>query len=70
MTAHPALAAQLGAEPPAALHTLSAENAEHLAKVLRKARLTQSAEIAHALKETLEQVPWPLRSAVQKAIRL
>ncbi|TSE00277.1 hypothetical protein FOS14_07555 [Skermania sp. ID1734] len=70
VTGHDALAAELGAAPPAGLADLPDAYAQRLADTLATARKSQAAELAAATTEALRHVPRPLRGTVRKVVGL
>ncbi|MDO7868455.1 hypothetical protein [Nocardioides jiangxiensis] len=69
MSAAASLAHQLGAEPPAGL-TLTEDETQQLADLIKAARAAQAAELEASLLKALEIVPRPLRGTVRKVVGL
>ncbi|TCJ29887.1 hypothetical protein [Nocardioides jejuensis] len=69
MSAAASLAHQLGAKPPAGL-TLTEDETQQLADLIKTARATQGAELEASLLKALEIVPRPLRGTVRKVVGL
>ena len=69
MSAAAALTHQLGAEPPAGL-SLTEDDTQQLADLVKAARASQAAELEASLTKALEIVPRPLRGTVRKVVGL